>query len=71
MIDPYAREERIAIRMDSGMTEREAIRLTDAEIKPADLLKERIETLAVKQKHDKPAKQLRPPVVPFVERGEK
>ena len=26
----YEREERIAIRMDSGMTEREAIRLTDA-----------------------------------------
>ena len=26
----YNREERIAIRIDSGMTEREAIRLTDA-----------------------------------------
>jgi hypothetical protein len=31
MIDPYAMEERIALRMDSGMTEREAIKLTDAE----------------------------------------
>lgn len=31
-MDNYDREERIAIRMDSGMSDEEAVRLTDEEI---------------------------------------
>ena len=34
MTDPYDRSERIAIRQDSGMPEREAIKLTDKELRP-------------------------------------
>jgi len=34
MTDHYAHAERIAIRIDSGMTEQEAIKLTDKELNP-------------------------------------
>lgn len=34
MTDSYAKAERIAIRMESGMSEREAIKLTDKELRP-------------------------------------
>jgi hypothetical protein len=75
MIDQEARSERIAIRMDSHMTESEAIRMTDAELKPKpiNVLQHRVEELASRQHQDKLDRKLKhiAPVVPYVERGEK
>ena len=55
MIDSYDRSERIAIKMDSHISESEAIRQTDAEFKPKPVneLKARVEALAQKQHQDK------------------
>ena len=54
MIDQEARSERIAIRMDSHLSESEAIRLTDAELKakipPESIAK--LEALRQKMKAD-------------------
>jgi len=75
MIDQEARSERIAIRMESHITEAYAIALTDAELKPKpiNVLQHRVEELAARQHQDKLDKKLKhmTPVVPYIERGEK
>jgi hypothetical protein len=54
-MDAYIRAERIAIRMDSGMTEAHAVRLTDSDVSN---LADRVAQLAMKAKmkhmHDLP-----------------
>lgn len=45
----YDREERIAIRIDSGMTEREAVALTDAEEQSKSMFK-RVAAMAKHQR---------------------
>ena len=56
----YSREERIAIRQDSHMSESEAIRLTDAELKakipPESIAK--LEALHERMRMDKAQKAL-------------
>jgi uncharacterized protein YoaH (UPF0181 family) len=51
----YARSERIAIKMDSGITESEAIRQTDAELKakqkPESVLKAELLRQKIKMDH--------------------
>lgn len=56
MIDPYAREERIAIRQFcGGMSERRAIEITDAEQQSLPGLAQRIAVMAQHQReHAKP-----------------
>jgi hypothetical protein len=49
MIENYDREERIAIRPDSHMSEARAIALTDAELQSVDGLAKRIAALAEHQ----------------------
>ena len=49
MIENYDREERIAIRPDSHMSEARAIALTDAELQSVDGLAQRIAALAEHQ----------------------
>jgi hypothetical protein len=75
MIDQESRSERIAIRMDSHMTEADAIALTDAELKPKPLnvLQDRVSALAARQHQDKIDKRIKMhrPEVPYIERGEK
>ena len=67
MTDPHTREERIAIRQFCGnMTEREAIRLTDAE-QPS--LAHRIAVMAQHQReHTKPVPLHTPRHAPIVDR---
>jgi hypothetical protein len=71
----YAYNERIAIRMNSHMTEADAIALTDAELKPKPLnmLQDRVSELAERQHQDKLDKRMKmhKPEVPYIERGEK
>jgi len=74
MLD-YSRSERIAIKMDSHISEPDAIAQTDAESKPKPInaLMHRVEELATRQHQDKLDRKLKnmTPVVPYVERGEK
>jgi hypothetical protein len=50
MIDSYDRQERIAIRMDSHISEKRAIELTDAEQSSIAGLQARIAVIESKQK---------------------
>lgn len=55
MSDPYAREERIALRIDSHMSERHATELADAEQQSLPGLAQRIAAMAQHQReHAKP-----------------
>jgi hypothetical protein len=75
MTDADARSERIAIKMDSHISEADAIAQTDSELKPkpSDELRKRIAVMAEKQHQDKIDKRMRAhkPEVAYVERGEK
>lgn len=51
MNDPYVREERISIRMASGMTEKQAITLTDAKNSLIDRVNAMAADQAKKPKH--------------------
>lgn len=51
MNDPYSREERIAIRQESGMTEKQAIALTDAKKSLIDRVNAMAADQAMKQKY--------------------
>jgi len=51
MNDPYTREERIAIRMASGMSEKQAIALTDAKESLIDRVNAMAADQAKKPKH--------------------
>jgi uncharacterized protein YoaH (UPF0181 family) len=64
----YERDERIAIRMDSGMSEREAIALTDSEIQSKSMYK-RVAALAEKQRSQKKPAQIKIPThAPILDR---
>jgi len=75
MIDQEARSERIEIKMDSHISEADAIAQTDAELKPKpiNVLQHRVEELAARQHQDNLDKKMKhmTPVVPYIERGEK
>jgi len=61
----YDRYERIAIRCDSGMLEREAVALTDAEAQSKSMLK-RVEAMAKHQREHAAPVQLTVPKSPPV-----
>lgn len=54
MLDPYESEERVAIRMESGMTERDAIAITKAESQSKSMFKRVAEMARHQREHSAP-----------------
>lgn len=68
MIDNYKREERIALRMDSGMTERDAVALTDAEEQSKSMFKRVAEMAKHQREHAAPVPLTVPKREPIIDR---
>lgn len=68
MIDNYEREERLAIRVAGGMTEREAVALTDAEAQSKSMFKRVAEIAKHLREHAAPVPLTIPKNAPIIDR---